>query len=306
MLKIRRPLGRLIFNMGIAIPGETVFLIETAPRWGLRCRMTEVCIRHTTILPTRALACLCPTIHKSSISFWSISEQFYISDNYNANIKSMITSIAMAVFKKTLKNIQTQRLEWSAQQRFEQHSITIPKGISNACTFQKVHSPFGLASEIRITMLVSIIFTKRKICSYECKYSFSPDLWMCIREVWDGLLNSNRIPVLASSGWLLEKIKWLDDCNGLKYHVGCHQSSRNSHSYETSFGKHICKTHFLSFLNANISQPLWHGIYSPKHSINFKLLSRIPSLIHALHFAWMRYFVTRLYYVHQHRGFVAT
>ena len=25
MLKIRRPLGRLIFNMGIAIPGKTVF-----------------------------------------------------------------------------------------------------------------------------------------------------------------------------------------------------------------------------------------------------------------------------------------
>ena len=34
MLKIRRPLGRLIFNMGIAIPGKTVFLIETAP-WDL-------------------------------------------------------------------------------------------------------------------------------------------------------------------------------------------------------------------------------------------------------------------------------
>ena len=32
MLKIRRPLGRLIFNMGIAIPGKTVFLIETSPR----------------------------------------------------------------------------------------------------------------------------------------------------------------------------------------------------------------------------------------------------------------------------------
>ena len=31
MLKIRRPLGRLIFNMVIAIPGKTVFLIETAP-----------------------------------------------------------------------------------------------------------------------------------------------------------------------------------------------------------------------------------------------------------------------------------
>ena len=35
MLKIRRPLGRLIFNMGIAIPGKTVFLIETAP-WSVR------------------------------------------------------------------------------------------------------------------------------------------------------------------------------------------------------------------------------------------------------------------------------
>ena len=31
MLKIRRPLWRLIFNMGTAIPGKTVFLIETAP-----------------------------------------------------------------------------------------------------------------------------------------------------------------------------------------------------------------------------------------------------------------------------------
>ena len=34
MLKIRRPLGRLIFNMGIATPGKTVFLIETAP-WSI-------------------------------------------------------------------------------------------------------------------------------------------------------------------------------------------------------------------------------------------------------------------------------
>ena len=33
MLKIRWPSGRLIFNMGIAIPGKTVFLIETAPRF---------------------------------------------------------------------------------------------------------------------------------------------------------------------------------------------------------------------------------------------------------------------------------
>ena len=41
MLKIRRPLGRLIFNMGIAIPGKTVFLIETAP-WSLGGNLTRI------------------------------------------------------------------------------------------------------------------------------------------------------------------------------------------------------------------------------------------------------------------------
>ena len=41
MLKIRRPLGRLIFNMGIAIPGKTVFLIETAPGSGI-VRFTDL------------------------------------------------------------------------------------------------------------------------------------------------------------------------------------------------------------------------------------------------------------------------
>ena len=40
MLKIRRPLGRLIFNMGNAIPGKTVFLIETAP-WVFRTILTQ-------------------------------------------------------------------------------------------------------------------------------------------------------------------------------------------------------------------------------------------------------------------------
>ena len=72
MLKIRRPLGRLIFNMGIAIPGKTVFLIETAP-WsvntkGIECpyeayenpipttfclTMTNLSSHHTNILSRR-------------------------------------------------------------------------------------------------------------------------------------------------------------------------------------------------------------------------------------------------------------
>ena len=42
MLKIRRPLGRLIFNMEITIPGKTVFLIETAPRCILFQRASNV------------------------------------------------------------------------------------------------------------------------------------------------------------------------------------------------------------------------------------------------------------------------
>ena len=42
MLKIRRPLGRLIFNMGIAIPGKTVFLIETTP-WVFINRKYQCC-----------------------------------------------------------------------------------------------------------------------------------------------------------------------------------------------------------------------------------------------------------------------
>ena len=40
MLKIRRLLGGLIFNMGIAIPGKTVFLIETAPSTTCKCLFT--------------------------------------------------------------------------------------------------------------------------------------------------------------------------------------------------------------------------------------------------------------------------
>ena len=44
MLKIRRPVGRLIFNMGIAIPSKTVFLIETAPCYQLMPQYTIPCL----------------------------------------------------------------------------------------------------------------------------------------------------------------------------------------------------------------------------------------------------------------------
>ena len=65
MLKIRRPLGRLIFNMGIAIPGKTVFLIETAPRAFTLLHLYNFCQwqpsphRHLEV-EMRKLACMLP------------------------------------------------------------------------------------------------------------------------------------------------------------------------------------------------------------------------------------------------------
>ena len=58
MLKIRRPLGRLIFNMGIAIPGKTVFLIETAPRaqtvYNLGCTVSLQVLCNICMIPHAA------------------------------------------------------------------------------------------------------------------------------------------------------------------------------------------------------------------------------------------------------------
>ena len=71
MLKIRRPLGRLIFNMGIAIPGKTVFLIETAPSF-LACyvedqqSLSKYILRHTKFEWT--------VLKFSSVSLLSISQ----------------------------------------------------------------------------------------------------------------------------------------------------------------------------------------------------------------------------------------
>ena len=70
MLKIRRPLGRLIFNMGIAIPGKTVFLIETAPRCSGQNVLVEVNQYHCCWCP----ASLCHQgISSYSIDYFSIN-----------------------------------------------------------------------------------------------------------------------------------------------------------------------------------------------------------------------------------------
>ena len=55
MLKIRRPLGRLIFNMGIAIPGKTVFLIETAPWFQLILGQEDFLMEFHTYTSTKPI-----------------------------------------------------------------------------------------------------------------------------------------------------------------------------------------------------------------------------------------------------------
>ena len=65
MLKIRRPLGRLIFNMGIAIPGKTVFLIETAP-WFLK-------FNHVLHLSTEQIIILYISKISENGNFWLIN-----------------------------------------------------------------------------------------------------------------------------------------------------------------------------------------------------------------------------------------
>ena len=69
MLKIRRPLGRLIFNMGIAIPGKTVFLIETGPRpteGQMMVAQMDIVI-HLGVIPQEMLNISITEIHKLGI-----------------------------------------------------------------------------------------------------------------------------------------------------------------------------------------------------------------------------------------------
>ena len=67
MLKIRRPLGRLIFNMGIAIPGKTVFLIDCTIY-----KYSYICVYN---IYARA-------------KFWGIFGKNIISNNYNGEQKA--------------------------------------------------------------------------------------------------------------------------------------------------------------------------------------------------------------------------
>ena len=93
MLKIRRPLGRLIFNMGIAIPGKTVFLIETAPRpcflsdriclvYGRRMNRKET-ISFLHLRNSISFGRGCPSTSHNMFSLWRNNFKTVYFDNYN-------------------------------------------------------------------------------------------------------------------------------------------------------------------------------------------------------------------------------
>ena len=78
MLKIRRPLGRLIFNMGIAIPGKTVFLIETAP-WSCKIQADLSCLCALNV------CVICKLLDKE-VYLWGMPYTGIASCRYEQNI----------------------------------------------------------------------------------------------------------------------------------------------------------------------------------------------------------------------------
>ena len=115
MLKIRRPLGRLIFNMGIAIPGKTVFLIETTPWWWI---MNMACfnLRYNSVVLKcgsfskqtshssrcrKGLWCFCKfkLVHQSILTMDVLHEILYKIGPYHSKI---ITSLGCCVENRLL------------------------------------------------------------------------------------------------------------------------------------------------------------------------------------------------------------
>ena len=74
MLKIRRPTGRLIFNMGIPIPGKTVFYIETGPWTLFNC---------TSCVMTAGVIILVGSLGQIQPSWW---RQRWINSNTLATV----------------------------------------------------------------------------------------------------------------------------------------------------------------------------------------------------------------------------
>ena len=104
MLKIRRPLGRLIFNMGIAIPGKTVFLIERAPSLLLALILKFYCWYLTTTTNIKS-----PSTDIWKTKIWNIKFNFTFK-NSKLLSKNVCTKPIIKIFS-IWKNLEDHILE---------------------------------------------------------------------------------------------------------------------------------------------------------------------------------------------------
>ena len=124
MLKIRRPLGRLIFNMGIAIPGKTVFLIETAPRTLPPCWMKDTTYCYDVSITNNSTTCI----------------DLKLDNMYKCAILSLLflgywIRLAVCLFKKIFFSSSACDREDVVEHQFMPYESKISKSPGNTCCF---------------------------------------------------------------------------------------------------------------------------------------------------------------------------
>ena len=99
MLKIRRPTGRLIFNMGIPIPGKDGLYIETGS-WGLTCPC-----KHAAVLQNRTRSGNRPNAGPVLAHCGTLTGIFESLDGCTGPIMAF-SSIKLYIFKDALEIIR--------------------------------------------------------------------------------------------------------------------------------------------------------------------------------------------------------
>ena len=156
MLKIRRPLGRLIFNIGITIPCKTVFLIETAPWtggfWHVHCTTlhelgrlhprkslhvatswdTDVWWHRSESTLAQVMAC-CLTVPSHYLSHcWLIICEIWLHSserNFTRNVQDDYHLWESQNYKFKITAMPSRTNEWNSQRQL----IPCPKGCPMWC-----------------------------------------------------------------------------------------------------------------------------------------------------------------------------
>ena len=170
MLKIRRPTGRLIFNMGIPIPGKTVFYIETGPRSHCAYRTNQ-----TSLFSNPLMLLMCATNVKFAQEFIiygkMISKTAFSA--HNTLIWKLNRIIRISINKSAPKCI------WCCS--YVQMDTS---GGSLYVSSISAYGPFFLTDCVKFAPMIH-----RKHCLHNIIYTPSPILILstldfCIRQWW--------------------------------------------------------------------------------------------------------------------------